>query len=298
LPHDESANSNLRKAAEVFNNLHGVEAIVEPVSITGGIIEVKFSGSMCHSCGVSDYFDDFALISENIFGIPFAVWEYEATPSIEIQFLVRIVRLDFLDEIRETMKVVGDLVKQRMREFREMGKDEEKMFEELCFCLLTANYTAEGGIRIQETIGDSFCNLKQNELSARLKMLGYRFPKTRANYIVESRKLHQKLGETLKKYANGVEAREWLVENVKGFGYKESSHFLRNVGYDDVAIIDRHILRLLKDKELIPEIPKTLNKKRYFRIERLLSAIASKLEVSLGEMDLYLWCMKTGKVLK
>ena len=51
-------------------------------------------------------------------------------------------------------------------------------------------------------------------------------------------------------------------------------------------------------KELIPEIQKTLNKKRYFRIERLLSAIASKLEVSLGEMDLYLWCMKTGKVLK
>ena len=81
--HDESANNSLRKAAEVFNSLHGVEAIVKPVSITGRIIEVKFSGSMCHSCGVSDYFDDFALISENIFGVPFAVWEYEATPSIE-----------------------------------------------------------------------------------------------------------------------------------------------------------------------------------------------------------------------
>ena len=298
MPHDELVNNSLSKAVEIFNSLHGVEAIVEPVSVTGRVIEVKFSGSMCHTCGISDYFDDFALISERAFGIPFAVWEYEVIPSIEPQFLVRIVRLDFLDEIGEAMKVVGDLVKQRMQEFEETGKDEEKMFEELCFCLLTANYTAEGGIRIQKTIGDSFCSLKQNELSARLKMLGYRFPTTRANYIVESRKLHQKLGETLRKYVNGVEAREWLIENVKGFGYKESSHFLRNVGFYDVAIIDRHILRLLKDKELITEIPKTLNKNRYFRIEKLLSSIASKLNISLGEMDLYLWYMKTGKVLK
>jgi N-glycosylase/DNA lyase len=70
------------------------------------------------------------------------------------------------------------------------------------------------------------------------------------------------------------------------------------VGFGDVAIIDRHILRLLKDKELISEIPKTLNKKRYLRIEKLLSSIASRLSISLGEMDLYLWYMKTGKVLK
>ncbi len=296
--YDESVNSNLSKAAEVFNTLHGVEAIAEPLSVIGRIIEVKFSGSMCHTCGISDYFDDFASISENMYGIPFAVWEYEAIPGVEPKFLVRIVRLDFLEEIREAMKVVGNLVKQRMQEFEETGKCEERLFEELCFCLLTANYTAEGGIRIQKTIGHSFCNLEQDELSARLKRLGYRFPTSRANYIVESRKLHQKLGETLKKYANGVEAREWLIENVKGFGYKESSHFLRNVGFYDVAIIDRHILRLLKDKELISEIPKTLNKKRYIRIEKLLSAIAYKLEISLGEMDLYLWYMKTGKVLK
>jgi N-glycosylase/DNA lyase len=97
---------------------------------------------------------------------------------------------------------------------------------------------------------------------------------------------------------NGVDAREWLVNNVKGLGYKEASHFLRNTGVLDVAIIDRHILRFLLDKQLITEIPKSLNRRKYFEIERLLSCIATKLGSTLGELDLYIWSLRTGKVLK
>ncbi len=171
------------------------------------------------------------------------------------------------------------------------------IFSELCFCILTANYTAEGGIRVQKQIGDGFCTCTEGELAAKLKSLGYRFPNTRAKYIVEARKHLAALGKIAK--LKGETARIWLVENVKGLGYKEASHFLRNIGHEDVAIIDFHIIDLLVRYGLIDK-PKTrsLSKKRYLEIENTLALVAKKANLTLGKLDLYLWFMETGKVLK
>jgi len=290
--------NEVRNAIERFSEAFGAEATVEPVSIEGRILEAKFSGHMCYTCGISDYFDDFALVLEEVSSTPYAVWDYEQVLNLEPYFLVRIVKLDFLDELREAMKVCGDIVEHRIREFDEIGKNEDSLFEELCFCILTANFKAEGGIKIQKAIGKKFCRLEERELAEDLRNLGYRFPETRARYVVEARRFYRKLSQALKKFQSSAEAREWLVENIKGFGYKEASHFLRNIGFKDVAIIDRHILRFLQDKKLIKEIPKTLGKNRYIRLEKLLTAIANKLDLTLGELDLYIWYTKTGKVLK
>ena len=93
------------------------------------------------------------------------------------------------------------------------------------------------------------------------------------------------------------EAREYLVKNVKGIGYKEASHFLRNTGAKNLAIIDRHILHILNSYKII-EMPKYLTPKRYMEIEEKERALARKLNMNLGELDMYLWYMKTGKVLK
>ena len=93
-------------------------------------------------------------------------------------------------------------------------------------------------------------------------------------------------------------AREWLVNNVKGLGYKEASHFLRNVGYNNVAILDRHILNLMVENKLLKEKPKTLNKKLYLDIENKLELLAKKLGLNLAELDFYMWYLKTGEVLK
>ncbi|GAJ17855.1 unnamed protein product, partial [marine sediment metagenome] len=32
-----------------------------------------------------------------------------------------------------------------------------------------------------------------------------------------------------------IKLREWVVKNFKGLGYKEASHFLRNIGYKNFA---------------------------------------------------------------
>ena len=93
------------------------------------------------------------------------------------------------------------------------------------------------------------------------------------------------------------EIRDWLVKNIKGLGMKEASHFLRNIGFNDVAIIDFHIVDLLVAEGILKK-PKTITAKIYLEIEKALRFIANELDMGLGELDLYLWYLETGKVLK
>jgi len=194
-------------------------------------------------------------------------------------------------------KGLDKTIDSRMNEFRQMkNKNNDGIFKELCFCILTANFSAEGGIRIQKQIGDGFLTLDEAKLAERLGKLGHRYPNTRAKYIVEARKHKNSLWNKLKSM-NEHEARDWLSNNVKGLGYKEASHFMRNIGYENLAIIDFHIIDLLERHGLI-ERPKTLTKRKYMEIENVLAGIASNLGMSLAELDLYLWCDETGKILK
>ena len=193
---------------------------------------------------------------------------------------------------------VKGLIDARIREFREIGEGaSSEVFKELCFCILTANFSAERGIKIQKEIGDGFLTLPESKLAEKLKELGHRFPEARAKYIVEARTYIESLKEIIESFYSGRMLREWLAENVKGLGFKEASHFLRNIGYTDLAILDFHIIDLLVKCNLV-EKPKTMTKKRYLEIEELQRKIAERSNLSLAELDLYLWYMETGKVLK
>jgi N-glycosylase/DNA lyase len=206
---------------------------------------------------------------------------------------------DIIDTIRDLK--AGDIrkiVDARINEFRELGKKKnEDVFQELCFCILTANFNAERGIKIQGSLGMGFIELPEAGLAGKLKKLGHRYPNTRSRYIVDSRKCSRTINDTLQSLSDDNERREWLVKNVKGLGYKEASHFLRNIGYPDYAIIDFHIIDLLERHDIIKR-PKTLSRKKYLKIENVLRGIASELDMNLAELDLYLWYMETGKVLK
>ena len=193
---------------------------------------------------------------------------------------------------------VKNLVNTRIREFKENGaKSNGEIFIELCFCILTANFNAGKAIKIQTEIGKDFLTLPESQLAEKLKRLGHRYPNTRAKYIVKARKYKNSLKEVISSFNVEDELREWLVKNIKGIGYKEASHFLRNIGYTNFAIIDFHITDLLARYKLL-EKPKTLTKKEYFKIENLLREIAEKSNLNLAELDLYLWYMETGKILK
>jgi|TARA_Y100000310_G_scaffold43287_1_gene40376 N-glycosylase/DNA lyase len=78
--------------------------------------------------------------------------------------------VELVERLKKTS--IKDIVEKRMNEFEELGKkDSNEFFKELCFCFLTANFNAEGGIRIQKEIGDGFLYLNEKELSEKLKEL-------------------------------------------------------------------------------------------------------------------------------
>jgi N-glycosylase/DNA lyase len=192
---------------------------------------------------------------------------------------------------------MSNLIQKRIGEFKELNKKpSDELFKELCFCILTANFNAEKSIKIQNEIGECFLNDSEDDLAKKLKNLGHRYPNTRAKYISESRKCKESLKEVIQ-FNDKKKLREWIVNNVKGLGYKEASHFLRNIGFDDFAIIDFHIVDILVKHNLI-ERPKTLTKNKYLEIENVLRTIGKKTNLTLAELDLYLWYLETGKILK
>ncbi|MDY6986163.1 MAG: N-glycosylase/DNA lyase [Candidatus Thermoplasmatota archaeon] len=203
--------------------------------------------------------------------------------------------IDLVKALRETN--VEAMIAQRALEFSDINKKESTgWFLELCFCIMTANFTAERAMRIQESIGKGFLTMDENELAITLKSLGHRFPNSRARYIAKAREYAQEIKETLEPL-DRAEKREWLVDKICGMGYKEASHFLRNTGHFDYAIIDFHILDLL-EKEKIIRKPDNLSKNVYLAIEKKLQELAEELSMPVGILDLYLWFIETGKVLK
>ena len=204
--------------------------------------------------------------------------------------------IDLIKDLKRSE--ISILVDKRISEFKRLGKGSSReIFKELCFCILCANYSAERSIKIQREIDEGFLTLPLSQLTKRLREMGYRFPKSRASYIVAARKYYDIIKDVMASLNDPREIREWLIRNIRGIGPKEASHFLRNIGYSDLAIIDFHILDLL-DRYGIVKKPKTMTKSRYLRIEDELRRLSRDAGLSLAELDLYLWYIETGKILK
>jgi len=203
-------------------------------------------------------------------------------------------------EINRVRDRIEEKVSARVSEFERLNSlGNNHWFGELCFCILTANSSAELGIRLQDRIGDGFLTYTKERIEKELREAGHRFWRKRAEFIVNARR-YRNIKDIISKIIevrDVFHAREWLVRNIKGVGYKEASHFLRNVGYFDVAILDRHIISVMAEHGLC-SAPKTLTRRRYLEIERLFSQVAELLETKPGILDLYVWYLKTGKVLK
>jgi N-glycosylase/DNA lyase len=193
---------------------------------------------------------------------------------------------------------IKEIIDTRLHEYKEAGKKaNEDIFSELCFVILAAHYSAEGSFKIQNDVRRGFCNLSEEALVAKLRQHGHRFPEARAKYIIEARKHIGSLKTMIEQHDDERQLREWFVRNVKGIGIKTASQFLRNIGYENLAIVDFHIIDVLMRYGII-ERPKALTTKKYLEIENTLKQLAKKLDMNLAELDLYLWYMETGKILK
>ena len=197
-------------------------------------------------------------------------------------------------------------IRARLAEFDEVWRaaSDEMLWEELVFCIFTAGASARMGLRSVEAVRDLLASGTHEELAGVLQSK-HRYPNSRSGYIVVTREYlegdcRMRLRERLEGFSDPVARRDWLARErgIKGLGYKEASHFLRNVGLRGYAILDKHILRCLAEIGVIetPQPPST--RARYLATEERLRGFARDVAIDFDELDLVLWSMKTGEILK
>ena len=127
----------------------------------------------------------------------------------------------------------------------------------------------------------------------------------KTRYVIESREfLLRDCGLELRKKLNSFdcphERRDWLVreKGIKGLGYKEASHYLRNIGFKGYAILDKHVLNCLAELKIIDEPKPPNTRSRYLTVEDKLRKLTDATGIDFDELDLVLWSMKTGVILK
>jgi len=213
---------------------------------------------------------------------------------------------DFVEEIRAIRTSIEDEIRSRLQEFDSVLKtgDEESVFAELVFCILTPQSKARSAwAAVKRLLGKDLL-LTGTEDQVLRELHGVRFKYKKAGYVIEARngflidgKLFIK--SRISRFSDACDAREWLVRNVKGIGYKEASHFLRNVGPGaDLAILDRHILKNLRSLQVIDEVPASLSRRRYLEIEEGMKELSKETKIPMSHLDLVLWYKEAGEVFK
>lgn len=203
---------------------------------------------------------------------------------------------EFSNEILEINEMIKDEISLKIKEYKDAFLYNEKdFFAEIAFCILTPQSKAKNAWKIIEILKENglLYSGTSEELVDYLNLV--RFKNTKAKRLVDLRNLltiDKRLAskEIIFHTKNVIEIREWLVKNVKGFGYKEASHVLRNLGFgENIAILDRHILRTLKKLDIIDEIPKTLSPSNYKKIENKMREYSKYVGISMDRLDLIFW---------
>jgi len=211
----------------------------------------------------------------------------------------------YWNTLLEDYSQIKDIIEKRINDFKQLyNEDDKRIFAELAFCLLTPQSKAK-------ICWKSIENLIENDLlyigsvdDILPYLKGVRFKNSKAKYIVEARNFFSnnneiKIKSFLEKFTSVYDLRSFLVNNIKGMGLKESSHFLRNIGIGlNLTILDRHILKNLKKLSIIEEIPKTLTKKKYLDIEEKVVEFCNYVKFDIAHLDLLLWWKQTNEVFK
>lgn len=211
-----------------------------------------------------------------------------------------------IEDLKRIYKEKRSEIRARLAEFEEVGRtgSDQRLFEELTFCIYTAGASARMGLRCVERVRPVLMDGSLEQIQSALDH-AHRWPQARGAYVYETREyLRERSGlrmrELLASFETAEERRDFFAANpgVRGLGYKEGSHFLRNIGYRGYAILDKHILARLTEFNVIESPKPPSSKKRYLGIEGNLKMFAETIGIDFDELDLLLWYTKTGEILK
>ena len=199
-----------------------------------------------------------------------------------------------MEDIRSIYEKEKTKIQSRLKDF--LSLNEEQMFNEFMFCLLTPQSNAQRCWQAIEEI--SKLGTLDIENVTRILSTKTRFHHTKARRIILAREYWDGIKDKLSN-PRVTELRNFIAESVKGYGFKEASHFLRNIGKSNnsIAILDRHIIRNLNHMKLIDEA-KIKSRKRYLEVEQTFLNYAREVKIPADELDLLWWSRENGEVFK
>ena len=209
------------------------------------------------------------------------------------------------EEIQKIYKNIKQNIDIAIKNYKKAWEGTEKeVFAEMAFCILTPQSKAKNAWQAITNLVENglLYNGEPEEIVEFLNIV--RFKNNKSRYLVEFRELMTRDGKLqpkkiLSEIDDTFEKRKWILKNVKGMGLKEANHVLRNLGFgENIAILDRHILKNLKELNVIEEIPKSISEKKYYEIEEKMREYSKFSKIKMDELDLVLWYKQTGQIFK
>lgn len=210
-------------------------------------------------------------------------------------------------------KVLHNRMKRRLEYFERVYKrdNDKRLFAELAFCICTPQTKARNGAAaIIDLYNNNLLFRGNAEDTASILIKHVRFHNMKADNIVLARNIYfpngefilkDRINEALKNDSM-VELRNQLAKEVKGYGLKEASHFLRNIGFGQkIAILDRHIMRVMDKLNILPDgmTSKTsLTKNNYLKCEANLLEYSKNEKIPMEYLDFVFWYDATNDIFK
>lgn len=186
----------------------------------------------------------------------------------------------------------------RLDEFKKLrSASDEELFYEMCYCVLTAHGSARAGRGAQARL-EKGRFWQEGDVGNCLD--GVRYRNNKKLFLLQNRK--NIIADTLNLRGfltgDGVVVRDKVAEDsryFKGLGMKAASQFLRNIGFSGLAILDRHILKSLKNYGVIKEVPSSITKKIYIEIEKKMQEFSKGIDVPMDALDILFWTEMSGE---
>ena len=202
------------------------------------------------------------------------------------------------EEIKKQYKILKKDIKKRLVDFSEV--DPEEYFYEMCFCICTPQSKAVNADKVINKLKNkNFREKPFNPVQILRENEHYiRFHNQKSLRLLDARKIFPNVKAILDSDLDNFEKREKITKLVKGYGFKETSHFMRNIGYRGLAILDRHILKHMVKCGVYDEVPKVSSMKQYYEIEQKWFEFARSVKIDPDELDILFWSYETGVILK
>ena len=202
------------------------------------------------------------------------------------------------EKFQAKINIFGAEIRKRLNEFQNIKA--ESIFYEFCFCILTPQSSAKNAIEVQKKLtSQDFLNKPFDPTEILFNKNHYiRFHNQKAKRLLNARDYFPRLENILGSEISKFEKRKIIKDEFSGIGMKEASHFLRNIGFKNLAIIDRHILRNLEFCGVCQNTVPPKNEKQYLEIEKLFYNYSLEIGIEMDFLDLLFFANSTGQVLK